>query len=362
MVIPNDPSENPLIAAMAAAMAGASRKPSPEEIELQRLGELRQRYQFLLNPALPEACWNVSGVFVNDAILGLFHDFFLSNHGLRLFSGVHGAPLSLWSGGQLRRQFMVDASGIGPIMRSYADRSIAVELAFTNCLLKEEHLQDARGNFLLENLATHNPGGNGVIVTSDRLAGHVRRHYPELRLIAGETKADEEDGRGREDYYRRQAEVYDRVVIHPDDNLNRELLAKLEDKARYEIIVNNPCRRHCQLRQTHGRMLSALAQKFFDSELERRIAKMCSDNGCSDPHRLLFSQDQRTLMLSDREIQELYNLGFRHFKILGRDQADGTALVLDIFRLLFNHEPDVNHLVARTLEELMRMMPRRTGG
>lgn len=346
-----EPVSSPLIAALAEALAG--RRPVPEEAPAPPPSP----YQFLRHPAWPEARWNVPGALAFDSLLWRFHDFMLGNHGLPLLSAAHGSPLCQWSGEQIRRHSFVEASAMEPAVRGYATRALPLELCFTNAALAEPHLRDARGNFLLELLAKYNQAGrNGVEFTSDLLAAHVRCHYPGLRLVAGADKADADDGVGSLDYYRRQAECCDRVVVHPDDNLNPGLLEALEEKEKFEIVVNDPCLNRCPVRKLHWRMLSELAHRFFDSELEGRAARLCGENGGCDPQRLLLSPSERTLMLADTEIQGLYAMGFRHFRIQRRDGLGAAALVFDFHRLMFNPDPASSHRVARVFEELLRQM------
>jgi hypothetical protein len=359
----DDISPNPLIAAMAEALAATPRQSPEEAAESRRLAGLRKQYQFLINPNWPDARWDVSGAFIYDRELTSFHDFFLRGHGFKLFSLVHGAPLCLWNSGRVKWQFHRKPHEIERTVLDYARRQIALDATFSNSLLEPKHLDDIRGNLILEMLDQANPtGGNGVIISSELLAEHVRRRHPGLKLVASVVKVTEEDGRGKLDYYRSMAARYDKVMIHPDDNFNLDLLTQLEDKDKYEILVNEPCLRHCQRRKAHYRLLSRFSLNLLDTEVESELTGVMEQNGCSDPVRLLLSQDRRTLTLSTNEIKRLYDIGFRNFKIQGRGLANPTAVILEMVRLMLTHDPDHDHQVARCLAEFMTMLPGKDKG
>ena len=57
--------------------------------------------------------------------------------------------------------------------------------------------------------------------------------------------------KGKIDVYKKLAEEYDEVMVHPDDVLNYDLLEKIEDKERHILLVNEYCIRNCPLRAFH---------------------------------------------------------------------------------------------------------------
>jgi hypothetical protein len=315
---------------------------------------LASSFHSLLNPNWPEARWDISGAFVYDEELILFYKLLRDSYGIIPFSRVHGAPLCLWSSGRLKWQFQQERGDTERTILSYAAQGLALDVTFSSSTLQEKHIADRRGNYILELMTQANPtGSNGVILCSELLAGHVRQHYPTLKRIASVVKAAEEDGRGRRDYYLGTAERYDKVMIHPDDNFNLDLLAGLDDKDKYEILVNEPCFLGCQMRKTHYRLISELSQNVLDSSLEKQLSELFERNRCLDMDRLLLSPDQRTLILANEEIKQLYDLGFRNFKIQGRGLGSVSAMFIEIFRLVFNQEPRQNHLAARVMQAVL---------
>jgi hypothetical protein len=311
------------------------------------------RYQKLLNPLWPEARWDVSGAFAYDLLLMKFHDFFQRGHGVRLLTAVHGSPLCLWNGGRQKWNFRMERDAIEQTIRNYDFRAIPLELTFSSTIIHPQHLQDFRGNFILDLLSACNRSrANGVIVCEETLAEHVRKHHPTLRLIASVVKVSKEDGKGKLDYYRRLAERYDKVMIHPDDNFNLELLAKLENKEKYEVLINESCIRDCPVRKRHYQILSELGNNLLDSTLNAQETQLRQNNGCENLNDLLFDSRRRTLILSTEEIKRIYELGFRDLKIQGRGMESESGLAIELFRLMFNHSPECDHLAARMMHRL----------
>lgn len=308
------------------------------------------RYAILKNPDLPEARWDVSGAFIYRDTFFQIADFFAAI-GLRLLSCVHDAPLCLWNSGRVNLKLVSEQPIILQALEGYSQRRLPVHLTFSNSVLTSEHLADPNGNIMLRMLADFNPTGeNGVIVCSELLAAHVRRNLPSLKLISSVVKIAHEEGKGKLDYYRQLEKRYDKIMVHPDDNFNLELLSQLEDKDRYEILVNEPCIRDCKVRKNHYQLLSKLSTNMLDSSVHIKETELRRHNDCQNAESLLFDPQRRTLVLSPRELKQLYDLGFRNFKIQGRGMVNDNAITYELFRLALNHHPDQAHLTARVIQ------------
>jgi hypothetical protein len=338
---------NQLIANLAQGLA----KPStPVATIMPAQPRIDPRYAILKNQDVPDARWDVSGAFVYQNLLIRVHDFFAAL-GIRTLSCVHDAPLCMWNSGRVKMGLHAEQHAITQALQAYNHRRIPVHLTLTNSLLTPECLADPVGNILLRMLDDLNDGGeNGVIVCSELLADHVRKNFPALKLISSVVKVAHEDGKGKLDYYRRLEEKYDKIMVHPDDNFNIELLQKLENKNRYEILVNEPCIKDCQVRKLHYQVLSQLSLNMLNSALVYKENEVRSRNDCGNAADLLFSQDQRTLILSRNELKQIYDLGFRNFKIQGRGMTSDHAMAHEIFRLMLNQDPSCDHLVTRMLQ------------
>lgn len=307
----------------------------------------------VVNPLWPDAEWDVSGAFANDRELLLFHDFFLQVFGVKLLKLVHGAPLCLWNSGRVLPHLICTAEQIRDAGKAYTRRNIAIDLTFSNHLLKEEHVGDETGNAILKFFEHNNPTGkNAVILASEALYAHVKKNYPKLKTVSSIIKVAVEHGRGKADYYRRLAERFDKVMIHPDDAWNFSMLETLEDKSRYEILVNEYCIRSCKIRHLHYRSLSQSAINYFGAK-DAEFEKLFPNNGCSDIRKLLSDPARGTAALSQNEIQRLYEMGFRKFKVQGRGMGNAGGSIFDLLRLTLREDaPGENHMHRTKLQFL----------
>lgn len=297
-----------------------------------------QQHSPYLNPLWPDAEWDVSGAFVNDRELVSFFDFCRLVLGFEPFHIVHGAPLCEWNSGRVLTQLIRTAEEIRTAGLEYEKRNIAVYTTFTNLYLEEKHMKDQLGNAMCIFLSRHNPTGrNSIIAASDVLRQHIRREFPTLKLVSSILKITNGGGRGKIDVYKKLAEEYDEVMVHPDDVLNYDLLEQIEDKERHILLVNEYCIRNCPLRPYHYKTLSESAFNFLsynNSDFEKRQAT----NGCQDLITLLTDPKRGVLCLNTPEIQRLREMGFRHFKLQGRGHNNASSILFDLLRLVLRND------------------------
>lgn len=301
----------------------------------------------IVNPDCPDALWDVSGAFVNDRELLLFHDFFFQTTGVKLLKLVHGSPLFLWNSGRVLPRAACAPEQIRDAGLAYARRGIALDLTFSNHLLKAEHMDNPTGNALLAFFEKQNPtGNNAVICASDALFDYVGKNFPKLKRVSSILKVTAENGRGNARYYRKLAERFDKVMIHPDDSVNFEMLAELEDKDRYEILVNEYCIRGCKIRPWHYKYLSSLALDYF-GHVDKNFDERWKNNGCSDLNVLVGDPERNVAALTRDEIRRLYDMGFRKFKVQGRGMLNGAGMLYDLLRLALREDDAGETLMQR---------------
>ena len=311
---------------------------------VRQMSEERTAY---VHPLWPQAQWDVSGAFVNDRELLLFFDYCRKNLGYEPYHLVHGAPLCTWNSGRVLKNLLRSGEEMRAAGLEYEKRGIAVYLTFTNLLLREEHIKDVVGNALCVFFSRRNPTGrNGVIMANELLLEHIRREYPTLRCVSSILQIVNTGGRGKIDAYKRLAEKYDEVMVPPDDVLNPELLEQLEDKDRYICLVNEYCIRGCPLRPFHYKSLSEESLNFLGYD-GREFDKRQAANGCRDILRMLTEPKLGVLALNTPEIQRLYDMGFRHFKLQGRGHSNASSILFDLIRLAWRPDaPDENRMQA----------------
>ncbi len=310
----------------------------------------------ILNQNWPEAEWDVSGAFSNDRELLILHDFFYKAFGVRIIHTIHGAPLCLWNSGRVIPKLLCSAEQIRDGGIAYLKRGIAIDLTFSNHLLNEKDCENVVGNEILKFFSNNNPTKkNAVIVASDALYEHVKKNFPSLKLVSSIVKISVENGKGRLDFYKKYAEKYDKVMIHPDDSYNFELLEKLEDKSKYEILLNEYCVRGCKIRPLHYASLSRLSKNFFGED-SSKFDGMLAKNGCSDLVHLLTHSERGVAALSFREIKKLYEMGFRKFKIQGRGMTNAAGSIFDILRLALRDDAPGENFMFRTKTQFLEAL------
>ena len=294
----------------------------------------------ILNPNWPEAKWNVSGLFIHDAVIQTLLSNAISQFGCRFVESVHGAPLVKWNSGRIQKTTLPPenlAKAFRQTLQEYEKMGVAVFYTFSNHIIDKEMLDDPSCNFMLAQLAEIHGEQGGIILSSELLSDYIRKKYPCLKQISSVVKVTMEEGKGKLAYYKQSEAKYDRVVVHPDDNFNMELLREL-DPRKAEILVNEPCLINCQTRKQHYALYSEFSKSLEISPEELREFE---DNVCKSVpfHKQIDHQGpkRRNCSLTVSELRNVYNMGFRHFKIQGRTDAR-TVFKYDLTRYAF--EPD----------------------
>lgn len=293
----------------------------------------------LINPVMPDANWNISALFAHDPLIfdfiSLLAESFQTRHRIE---SVHGSPPIRWNSGRMAGR-TITASEIEALIQSYAEWEIEVFFTFSNHFLKEEDLKDETANFMLKTLQQYK--GGGVILSSELLSQYLRESYPDLKQYASVVKTTMEKGKAKADYYLKLAEKYDRVVIHPDDNFNEKLLKELADYQAdcFEILVNEPCLINCANRIQHYSLIARSAldiqNALIQEELEHFTTEICESIPFGKqlgPHN-----KRRNCSLSQEELQNIYQMGFRHFKLQGRNYGS-TTFLFDLCHYLLENE------------------------
>ncbi len=306
----------------------------------------------------PQALWDVSGAFARDALLLHFHDYCREHLGFAPYDCVHGSPLFSWNCGRVRADLQRSKAELDRACAAYVKRGISVDLTFTNVLLSEKDMTNPAGNSLLQYFAESTKSmHHAVIIGSDVLYRHVKQNYPTLCTVSSILRITCDGGRGRADAYRALADKYDKVMVHPDDTTHYALLEQLEDKDKYELIINEYCMRGCPLRPLHYKTLSHQALDYLgydDSSFQRALSR----NGCRNYPGMLGDPAIDTAALSTPEIARLYDMGFRRFKLQGRGNGNGALLLADMMRLILGTDgEDSTDSFTRAIDILESLPP-----
>lgn len=286
----------------------------------------------IVNPDMPGILWNLSGFGCHISPLIYFLNFLNIHKGLSVIKSVHGSPNCTWNGG--RPSHTSFDGNIESAIKEINGMGVGIYLTFTNRLIENKHLADTIGNYLLD-LIYERPDLNGVIVVSDLLSDYIRRIKPLMPQFCSIVKITNEKGTGKLDYYKQMEERFDLVVVHPDDNFNLELLDGL-DRKKAELLVNEPCLYKCPFRQEHYDIFAAhnIENNFEYLKINNDFrAQKCGAS--KELQKLSKGLTHRTCYLGIDDVQKLYDMGFRHFKIRGRDQ-DALMFMHEVFGFVIN--------------------------
>ena len=246
-------------------------------------------------------------------------------------ASIYGAPADcLWGGGRVGFG-EADARAVLALTREYG---ISARLTFSNSLLNEEHLADAKCNALCR-LFEANKTQSGVIVHSDRLLEYLRARYPKLYFVSSTTKVltDFDDLRRELDREEFRYVVPDFRLNHAFDRL-KTLTNAQKDKA--EFLVNECCCFGCKDRKA---CYEAVSRKSLGEE----SGFICRFPGAREGYRFSRAMENPGF-IGVEDIERVYlPMGFSHFKIEGRGL--GSALLLE-FLLHYMTKPEY-HLPLR---------------
>ena len=212
--------------------------------------------------------------------------------GVQIASFFGGFPTSLWNGGRPSNYDQCDSAFIQNVIKSINAQGVPVRYTYTNMLLTEEDLADPYCNFCMQ---VADNGMNEVMIFSPILEKYIREKYPSYKLNSSTCKEIRDIAQVNEelkkDYYL--------VVLDYNFNNKFDELAKIEDKARCEILVNTLCTPNCPRRGEH---YQNYCQKPADFAGKQKAAQGAAET----PGTLVLRVRGIQLCAYDTGIQHLY--------------------------------------------------------
>ena len=220
-------------------------------------------------------------------------------------ASIYGSfPSAIWNGGRGMGGEYADDDNIINTIQGVNDLDVAVRFTFTNCLLKDYHTEDAYCNRIME---AANNGMNEVVINSPVLEQYLREKYPNFNYISSTTKCLLEDV----DIIN-EADKYDLTVLDYRRNRDIEFLKSLENKDKYELLINAYCNPNCTRRADHYIYLS-----------KQQIEHSRGDLECAIRANNFFDALKFSSVIKADELYKTYyqELGFTNFKIEGRTNS-----------------------------------------
>jgi len=254
-----------------------------------------------------------------------------SKYNLKLpIDSFYGAPTnSLWNGG--RPPYYADSMIDDGTKQYYENIDAHKYLTYTN-YCAGDYLDDPVSNLSLELLSKD----DGVVITDERLHQYIRKTYPKLKTKSSVVKVTKEQPIKRSvDYYNQLLDIYDYVVLHPDDNINLDLITQIKDLSRVEVLIDERCTRNCGVRDLH-----------YNINAQRNLPIEDRDNSILEQEVDLWSKycprEKSILMKNGKEkldilvntideIQDLYDIGIYKFKTSGRGSLLRESFALKKF-------------------------------
>jgi hypothetical protein len=240
-------------------------------------------------------------------------------------ASVYGTfPPAIWNGGRFQYG-QCDKGFIKQVIKEFNNRGIPLRFTFTNPVLEKKHVHDEYCNMIMH-LADN--GLNEVIVASPVLEDYIRKNYPSYKLTSSTCKRITDPDK----LYEEVDKDYHIVVIDYDLNNKFDVLEKIPDKEKCELLVNACCNPGCRLRSEHYRSIGAEQLAYAEhlkrnpnGEFDFRKAVKYKDYinedilRCKCMSRSVFQIKGLSSHISPDDIWEKYiPMGFSQFKIEGR--------------------------------------------
>lgn len=315
---------------------------TPESTPEQMLADL----QFLTQDYLPQARWTIGGAMRFDSSLFTINNFFRQIYHLRRFDNVAACPPCPWNLDWFvqRRPIMFDQ--YINALETYAQQQVGVVLVFDNPNLSGDDFNDAYCLQLAQELYQRDRlRKNAICVANDALAERLHAALPKLRLYCHVNRLVMEKGKRCAALYNKLATTYDRVCLHPADAVKPSITQALEQKEKFDIILNDPCLRNCPVRREHLALLAEMRRAPYDTDLMRRRADLIARVACqkANPGEL---QQKASCNLTRLEAAALYEAGFRSFIIQAQQFRNEMTLLWDIFQCMFDFSPEISNKAA----------------
>lgn len=275
--------------------------------------------------------WNVGSLFCHENVIKKILsicNFYNASHGIKY---VFGSIPSLMAGGRIPPMEM-DANDAVKTLDWHIQNGIACRLTLSNPHLTEKDVKSDAVNAELLGWLNRHPlpnAKNGVILSSDVLARHIRDQYPNLDVVLSILRPAYETGYGKDkdtlEWYSKmlQSDLYDIVVVNGAKLYEDGFMESLPFKDKVELIACHDCVRNCPRAKAHYEGMLACSLALYRNDEAKAAAGMARcDSVLQDCRAWKRIHPTDTAAYSEDEIKKLASMGFKHFKIAGRTASD----------------------------------------
>jgi len=272
-----------------------------------------------------------------------FLNYIENTYGKKLPIGtIYGSLLTRWNGGRTTGAFRLnDEKRVTEYIDETNSLGINTFFTFTNSYIDSTNISDYVGNFLLDTANKPNVG-NGVILTSDYLFDYIKDKYPNLKTKSSILKVTNDLPHKRTaSYYNSLTDRFDKVVLHPDDNKDYALIESLNNINKIEVLLDERCTYNCSIRKHHYDLVAMGNNATTDTEQELYFGKevdlynnLCPREKVIQGLALKTKQDKGFIISTQKDVDNLYSLGVRNFKLSGRSPNSEEAVRLPIIKMI----------------------------
>lgn len=219
----------------------------------------------------------------------------------------------IWNGGRRRIGKQATYDEMQNAIQAVNNMGIAVRYTYTNSAIEEKHLGDTLCNLSMK-LA--NNGKNEVLVNSPILENYLRKNYPNFKYILSTTACERDVNKINE-----ATKKYDLVVIDWRDNKNMAFLDRIKDKDKIEILIDEKCPSGCKMRKMDYDLVSKKNCYIMAESEIQNFECLRTKADVAGFYRSLKNNPDTDLTF-DEVYGLYYNMGFRNFKLLGRNEKD----------------------------------------
>lgn len=224
-------------------------------------------------------------------------------------------PNCIWNGGGYSFDSGITLNIIYDYFNYYADKNITLQLTFTNPILEETDVYDRYGNTILQAASEYDY--IHILVVSEILEKYIREKYPTLKIDKSIIATTEklETGQDNLSYYLDCLKKYNKCVLPRKYGKDIDFLKQipLEDRSRFEILVNDPCPLYCPYIYNHYEEMGKI-QLYLSGDLAACKCKMISDE---NPYKQWTHRKDQ--LKYDEICTTLEPLGFTNIKLGGRN-------------------------------------------
>ena len=303
---------------------------------------------FFLSHHLPRASWMVGGAFRFDVHLLTLLSYLSTYFAPRRVARVAGAPPCAWSLDMVGARAPMTPQACINILASYAQDKVGVVLLFDNPQVPQESLEDAFAHWLIQELLkkSNNPTGkNAVCVANDTLAKHLRSRYAMLNIICHPNRHVMTNQKRTPEYYTKLTALYQQIMLHPRDAVQKQVITRLEYPERYIAVLNDPTPRRYPTRRDLLMLAVQMRRNPYDYTIAENMRRLMECTG--------FYTDDETCNLTEHEENVLYEAGVRHYVLQAQMIRNEITLWWDMFYHMLRTTPEHTNKAALVMSAAM---------